>query len=171
MKTSRAFIIIALFTLTLLAAGQPALAQRGYETGGGTAFDRWVDKHAHGKKFNGTLAMHYEKVCEWSPGSECCSFDDSIGTRMFFVVRIETKKDLYVFSGSAGTGTDPLVCYLDLERQKQVLFDFMGTVVLPEISPGSTTFALKKVDNVVDTHDSTFAEFFTMMDVVLVVQD
>jgi hypothetical protein len=166
MKTRKALLIALFFILPLLFAAPQALAQRGCETGGGTVFDDWVVPHAHGNKFEGTLTIYYQKVCQ--EAQDCCVGNGGIGTKMFFVLRLSKKHDLYAFAGDAGS---EVVCYIDMARQKDILFDFVQTHVLPEISPGSTHFALKAVDQVVDTHDAGSNYYFTMLDLTLVAQD
>jgi hypothetical protein len=166
MRTKNALLIALVVVLPFLLTAPQALAQRGCQTPTGTVFDEWVDPQAPGTKLYGTLAIYYQKVC--SESMDCCLGNGSIGTKMFFVLRLSKGNDLYVFAGDSGT---ELVCYVDMTRQKEILFDFFQANVLPVVSPSSSNFALKAVDQVVDTHDAASTFYFTMLDITLAVQN
>jgi hypothetical protein len=174
MKTRKASLVLLLIVLGVLFTAQQCLAQRGCQTSTGTVFDQWVDPQASGTKLYGTLAIYYELLpCNYdcsqpnppNPLPLCCSCQQGEGgeRNMFFVLRLSKGNLLYSFSGDSGAQT---VCYGDTDSQKDILFTFIQTVVR-SVSPGSTNFALKAVDQVVDTPPPNF----TMLDLTIAVQN
>ena len=167
MKTKKALFFALIVALPLLLTAPQVLAQRGcQDPTGGSYFDAWTDPQAPGTKLYGTLTIFYQKVCQES--LDCCLGNGGIGTKMFFVLRLSKGNDLFVFAGDSGAET---VCYVDMTRQKEILFDFFQSHVLPVVSPSSSHFALKAVDQVVDTHDAASTFYFTMLDLTLAVQN
>ncbi len=165
MRTKKNLILFLAAFVPLMLSG-PAWAQRGCETPEGTVFDPWLEPQAPGTKLFGTLAIYYQVTCSNQAG--CCVGNGNIGTHMFFVLRLSKGNNLYVFTGDSGTET---VCYVDMTRQKEILFAFFEDHVLPVVSPGSTRFALKAVDQVVDTRDASTTYYFTLLDVTLAIKN
>jgi hypothetical protein len=160
MKTRKVSLVLLLIVLGVLCTAHQGMAQRGCQNSTGTVFDQWVDPQASGTKLYGTLAIYYELLC---PSPDCCAGEGG-ERKMFFVLRLSKGNQQYSFSGDSGEQT---VCYGDTDSQKDILFAFFQTTVLPAVSPGSTRFALKAVDQVVDTPPPNF----TMLDVTLAVQN
>lgn len=161
MKTTKASLFLSLIVLAALFSVEQAVAARGCETTTGTIFDQWINPQASGTKLYGTLTIYYQDLCD-SPN---CCLGEGFQTKMFFVLRLTKGNQLYSFSGDSGT---QYLCYGDMDSQKDILFDFFETVVLPVVSPGSTSFALKAVDQVVDT---SAPDNFTMLDLTIAVRN
>jgi hypothetical protein len=184
MKSRKATFIFFLFVMLVLGLAPQAPAQWGgyNRPDGTTTFDDWTNPQASGTKVYGTLTVHYQTVCSYSPTSGFC-YDNcySDGVHMYFAARLTKGRQLYSFAGSAGhydtSGQWILdtVCLTDFSRQKDILFAFIEETVLPDISPGSTHFDLKGVDLEVDPYDVApgvpLKDRYEMFDFTLAIQN
>jgi hypothetical protein len=120
-----------------------------------------IDKTAPGTKISGPLTISYEFLGEGVDGCE-------ISTNMQAFLRVRKGADYDGYSMA------PVhVCYENISKQQGLLDNFIRDTVIPRAFPDSPTalYALKSVDLVIDGGDGDTEPLFTIMDVVIAVQD
>ena len=136
-----------------------ALAARASEVAVDSIFS--IDKTASGTKISGPLTITYEVLGEGIDGCE-------ISTRMQAFLRLRKGAGYNGYGMAAAQ-----VCYEAVSDQQDLLVDFIRDVVILKAFPETPAapFALKSVDLIVDGGDGVTEPLFTIMDVVIAVQD
>lgn len=157
MKRFKELLIVLLALAVVFAFGAPALAAFGSQGGATGAGGIQVDPNAPGTKYEGPLTIYYVPA-------------EGIGNyNMYFFLRLRKGSTLYAFSGTA-----PVVD--DVGVQQLAIENFFTNTVIPLLYPGEDPpSALKSVDQIVDNFTTgqtcCSGKEFTIMDVVIAVQD
>jgi hypothetical protein len=161
MRSFKGLLFVLLALAVVFTFGAPAWAAFGSQSGAGGEGGIQVVKDAPGTKYSGPLTINYIRA------GVINKYD------MHFFLRLKKGWDLYAFSGVAESvdGT--------VQAQQGVIDDFVKNTVIPilypDYAPNYPEFWLKAVDNIVDNVTSGFDccedVEFTIMDVVISVQD
>ncbi len=156
MKKMTVFLVML---LAVSMAAAPAVMARGSEVS--TIGLLNLDKTAPGTKLTGPLTIHYEILSE---GTNGCDYE----TNMYVTLRLRKGMDIEGFAmGPVNT------CYFDVEGQRDAITNFIGLMVVPQFFPDSplAPFAFKSIDQAVDEANLTGGIGFTILDLVIAVQD
>jgi hypothetical protein len=136
MKTGKGMLIFVFLTGAMLGAMQPALLY-GSETGGGNPWDLFVyDKPFHGTKLQGPLSIYYEYNFAGGDFVYCGDEGASYMVTMYYTVRLKKQRDptLWVFEGSSQRSKPCGICLQDIVAQGAEINNFLGDIVLGNIS-------------------------------------
>ena len=153
---------ITVFLIMILAvsmAAAPSVMARGSEVSTTGLLN--LDKTAPGTKLTGPLTLHYEFLGEDTNGCD-------IETDMYVFLRLRKGYEI------SGFTMGPVnVCYEDITTQRIAVEGFIQNTVIRQLfmdSPAAT-FAIKSIDQAVDEFDLPSGIGFTILDVVIAVQD
>lgn len=161
---------ILMFLVILLAAGlaaAPLVMARGSEvTMNDTVFN--LDKTAAGTKLTGTMTLFYE-ITDNAPAGTC---EGDYETDMYMFLRLKKGQDFYGFAMGPEQGT----CYLNgMTEQREAIEEYLTEYMMPTLFPDTDpeAFAFKSLDlgSAIDFIDPDTGIFFTIVDVVIAVQE
>jgi len=176
-------LILVLVTIIMFGSVQLAFT-RTSETTGGSILDPYVDKNATGTKVFGPMTAHYEIVAD--PGdpvldpdgnivnpcdADADGFADDYYVKMTVSVRLSKGNGIYKYS-SPKYGP---VCYLDVNPQSALVYNWLNTSVLPGIMypSGVKAWAVKSYSKIADCGwdpDNDCETPFTSVDIELAVK-
>jgi hypothetical protein len=167
MKSIKGLFFILFALACVFCVGQAAFALIGSqagESGGGII----VSPKAHGTRYEGPLTIYYTNPVQEYIEGVLFTFVD-----MNFFLRLENKSTLNAFSGKSLH-----VDYLNIPIQQEAITVFIQNTVIPILYPEydpKPDFLLKSVDLKVEDDGGSGTccngMYFTIMDVVIAVQD
>jgi hypothetical protein len=165
MKRIKIPIILVLFLAVSFAAA-PSVMARGSEVIVDTVLN--LDKKAAGTKLEGPMTLLYEVTDPAPPEGTPCYGDYE--TDMYMFLRLRKGQDFYGFAMGPVSG----ICHAKgITEQQTAVEDHFVLYIMPALFPDidPTAFAFKSVDNIIDMEDPDSGILFTIMDIVIAVQD
>ena len=89
---------------------------------------------------------------------------------MYMFLRLRKGQEIYSYA----MGPVHNICYsLGISEQRMAVEDYFRLVIMPDLFPDtpSDAFAFKSVDQAIDIPDPYSGIYFTIMDIVIAVQD
>lgn len=158
-KTRLLFILLLMMGLILGTAQFEVWARTSDTPQGGSAIV--TDAQAKGTKLSGPLTIYYD-------------IDENGAGNMYFFMRLRQGHTLRIFGG-----VRPIADYNNIAEIQSNIEAFVGETVIPALfgTYVGDNWALKSVDQVIEPDDPTAtpdccgAMLFTIMDVVIAVED